>query len=108
MGRRVWSIRITVLLAAFGVGCGGSGGGPSNSGSQFVFEARGRLSLSFAQPISTISPSFSGISIRAPAIQPRVRIAELLSRTTTDRRISQLSPVSPPAGHGSLLRLRLR
>lgn len=46
MGRRVWSIWITVLLAAFGVGCGGSGGGPSDSGTQFVFEARGRLSLS--------------------------------------------------------------
>ena len=48
MGRRVWNIWITVLLAAFGVGCGGTGGGPSDSGSQFVFEARGRLSLSVA------------------------------------------------------------
>ena len=46
MGRRIRSIWITVLLAILGVSCGGSGGGPSDSGNQFVFEARGRLNLS--------------------------------------------------------------
>jgi hypothetical protein len=45
MGRGAWS-RIAALLIALSVmSCGGTGGGPSDSGKQFVFTPRGRLNL---------------------------------------------------------------
>ncbi|HXG17630.1 MAG TPA: hypothetical protein VNN62_00960 [Methylomirabilota bacterium] len=45
MGRGIWN-RIAALLIALGMmSCGGTGGGPSDSGNQFLFSARGRLNL---------------------------------------------------------------
>lgn len=45
MGCRGWNRIIVVLLAMIMASCGGTGGGPSDSGNQFVFSARGRLNL---------------------------------------------------------------
>jgi hypothetical protein len=45
MGCRGWSRIIALLLAVMTASCGGTGGGPSSSGNQFVFTARGRLNL---------------------------------------------------------------
>lgn len=45
MGRGGWNRAVIWLLAVIMASCGGTGGGPSNSGSQFVFTARGRLNL---------------------------------------------------------------
>src|SRR5262245_28606945 len=45
MGRGGWSCTIALLLAMFMASCGGTGGGPSNSGQQFVFTPRGQLNL---------------------------------------------------------------
>lgn len=45
MGCRGWNRIIVALLAMIMASCGGTGGGPSNSGNQFVFTARGRLNL---------------------------------------------------------------
>ena len=46
MGRCGWGVGVALVLALLGASCGGTGGGPSDSGHQFVFEARGRLILS--------------------------------------------------------------
>ncbi|MBI3795949.1 MAG: Ig-like domain-containing protein [Deltaproteobacteria bacterium] len=46
MGRCGWGVGIAFVLAMLGASCGGTGGGPSDSGEQFVFTARGRLILS--------------------------------------------------------------
>src|SRR5262245_928567 len=45
MGRDGWSYIGAFLLAVFMASCGGTGGGPSNSGQQFVFTPRGQLNL---------------------------------------------------------------
>jgi hypothetical protein len=45
MGCGKWNRLIAVIIAIVMASCGGTSGGPSNSGNQFVFEARGRLSL---------------------------------------------------------------
>src|SRR5262245_43576576 len=45
MGRGGWNRIVTLMLVLFIASCGGTGGGPSNSGQQFVFTARGRLNL---------------------------------------------------------------
>jgi hypothetical protein len=45
MGCQGWNRIIVLLLAVVMASCGGTGGGPSNSGNQFVFTARGRLNL---------------------------------------------------------------
>src|SRR5262245_42820075 len=52
MGRCGWGVGVALILAVLGVSCGGTGGGPSDSGAQFVFTARGRLILS-VQTVST-------------------------------------------------------
>ncbi len=52
MGRCGWGIGVTLILAVLGASCGGTGGGPSDSGHQFVFTARGRLILA-VQTVST-------------------------------------------------------
>ncbi|MEW6300982.1 MAG: hypothetical protein AB1671_25155, partial [Thermodesulfobacteriota bacterium] len=44
-----WSRGIAVALAFVAASCGGTGGGPSDSGKPLVFQARGRLNL-IAQP----------------------------------------------------------
>ena len=46
MGRGRWSRLAAVIIAIVMVSCGGTGGGPSDSGNQFVFTARGRLNVS--------------------------------------------------------------
>jgi hypothetical protein len=46
MGRCGWGVGVALILAVLGASCGGTGGGPSDSGDQFVFTARGRLILS--------------------------------------------------------------
>lgn len=46
MERCGWGVGIALILAVLGASCGGTGGGPSDSGNQFVFTARGRLILS--------------------------------------------------------------
>src|SRR5713226_9040271 len=45
MGRCGWGVGAALVLAVLGASCGGTGGGPSDSGDQFVFTARGRLNL---------------------------------------------------------------
>src|SRR5262249_26764193 len=45
MGRCGWGVGVALVLALLGASCGGTGGGPSDSGHQFVFTARGRLDL---------------------------------------------------------------
>lgn len=45
MGRWGWSRKAALLCALLVAGCGGTGGGPSDSGKQFVFQARGQLYL---------------------------------------------------------------
>jgi hypothetical protein len=40
-----WSKGITLALAVIAASCGGTGGGPSDSGKPLVFQARGRLNL---------------------------------------------------------------
>lgn len=45
MGCGRWRRLIAVLIAIVMASCGGTSGGPSNSGKQFVFSARGRLNL---------------------------------------------------------------
>ncbi|MGE0827703.1 MAG: hypothetical protein AB7P18_36960 [Candidatus Binatia bacterium] len=45
MGCGRWNRLIAVMIAIVMTSCGGTSGGPSNSGNQFVFTARGRLSL---------------------------------------------------------------
>lgn len=45
MGRCGWGVGAALVLAVLGASCGGTGGGPSDSGNQFVFTARGRLNL---------------------------------------------------------------
>lgn len=46
MGRCGWGVGVALILAVLGASCGGTGGGPSDPGNQFVFTARGRLILS--------------------------------------------------------------
>lgn len=53
MGRCGWGVGIALILAVLGASCGGTGGGPSDSGNQFVFTARGRLGLA----VQTVSAS---------------------------------------------------
>src|SRR5712692_9637902 len=45
MGRCGWRVGVALVLALLGASCGGTGGGPSDPGNQFVFTARGRLNL---------------------------------------------------------------
>src|SRR5215813_12194488 len=45
MGRWGWRVGVALILAMLGASCGGTGGGPSDPGNQFVFDARGRLIL---------------------------------------------------------------
>src|SRR5262245_58073 len=45
MGRCGWGVGVALILAVLGASCGGTGGGPSDPGNQFVFDARGRLNL---------------------------------------------------------------
>jgi hypothetical protein len=52
MGRCGWGVGVALVLALLGASCGGTGGGPSDSGHQFVFDARGRLILT-VQTVST-------------------------------------------------------
>lgn len=51
MGRGRWSRLAAVMIAIVMTSCGGTGGGPSDSGKQFVFTARGRLNVAI-QPTS--------------------------------------------------------
>lgn len=43
MGRCGWRMGVTLVLALLGMSCGGSSGGPSDSGDPFVFQIRGRM-----------------------------------------------------------------
>jgi hypothetical protein len=47
-----WIKILALVLVTFLTSCGGTGGGPSDSGKPFVFEGRGRLNL-IAQPVIT-------------------------------------------------------
>ena len=50
MGCGKWNRLVAVLIAIIMASCGGSDGGPSDSGNQFVFTARGRLNLIIQPP----------------------------------------------------------
>ena len=67
MERCGWGVGIALVLAVLGASCGGTGGGPSDSGNQFVFTARGRLGLA----VQTVSASAAQTANAQSALDPK-------------------------------------
>lgn len=67
MGCRGWQKRVVLLCAGLMISCGGTGGGPSDSGKPLVFQTRGRLTL--AAVVTTEDPTV--LTLLATLLDPQ-------------------------------------